>query len=340
MNKYYCGLDVSNKSTAICVVNEAGKIVKEQFVATSSLELQKALKGFRGLRSVVEASPLAESIVKIVRESGHEIEILDTRQAKIISATKKKTDKLDARKLAQMCRVGWYTAVHSKSGKSRSLRSYLTARMQIVKSATAMHSCIRGLFRAHGIVLAQGKGEDFEKRVREALKGLDEIFCKGIEPLLESWMQLQREEKRMYKELRREVVRKDETVKRLTSIPGVGPATAAAFAATIDDPRRFTSADQISSYIGLVPSVYQSGSVEIKGRITKHGDSLLRWLLVESATTLLTRTKKDCALKRWGLSLQEKKGFSKARVAVARKLSCLLFHVMRSGQEFESKLAA
>lgn len=338
--RYYCGLDVSNKSTAMCVVDESGNVVKELFVPTTSTALKKSLKEYKELRSVVEASPLAEKIVKIVEEAGHSIEILDVRQAKIISATKRKTDKLDARKLAQMCRVGWYTAVHPKSGRARNLRSYLTARMQIVKSAMSMHSCIRGLFRAHGIVLKQGKGEDFEKCVREALSGMDEIFSKGIEPLLESWKQLQGEEKRMYKELSREVVRKDETIKRLTAIPGVGPATAVAFTATIDDFRRFKSADQVSSYIGLVPSVYQSGSVEIKGRITKHGDSLLRWLLVESATSLLARSKKECALKNWGLKLQETKGFSKARVAVARKLACLLFHLMRSGEKFESRLPA
>ena len=126
----------------------------------------------------------------------------------------------------------------------------------------------------------------------------------------------------------------------LTTVPGVGPATAAAYVATIDDPERFETEDQVSSYLGLVPSIYQSGTVEIKGRITKHGDSLLRWLLVESATTLLSRTKKDCALKAWGLKLQETKGFGKARVAVARKLSCLLLRMLKTGEAFDYKVAA
>jgi transposase len=336
----YCGLDVSNKSTAICVIDEAGTILCELTVATEVGVIVKGLRGFGKVRCVIEASPLAESLATGVERAGHIVELLDTRQAKIITHSKKKTDKFDARKLAQLCRVGWYTTVHRKSGESRSLRTYLTARMEIVKSACALNACIRGLLRAHGIVLVKVREQSFDKAVKAALAGADQLVVKAIEPLLEHWAALHSEGERMYRELDRKIVRKDPRMKLLTTAPGIGPATAAAYVATIDDPQRFRSEDQVSSYLGLVPSVYQSGPVELKGRITKHGDFLLRWLLVESATTLLSRTKKDCPLKSWGLKLQETKGFGKARVAVARKLACLLLHMLKTGKAFDYKMAA
>jgi transposase len=110
---------------------------------------------------------------------------------------------------------------------------------------------------------------------------------------------------------------------------------AAAYVATIDDPQRFAHSDQVADYVGLVPSVYQSGETEYRGRITKEGDALLRWLLVEAANVVLTRLQRTCALQRWGRRVLAKKGLSKARVAVARKLSVLLHRLWISGEEFD-----
>jgi len=117
--------------------------------------------------------------------------------------------------------------------------------------------------------------------------------------------------------------------------PGVGPAVATAFVATVDDPRRFRRGDQVAAYLGLVPGVHQSGEVELRSSITKEGDGLLRWLLVEAAHVLLTRTRKSCPLKRWGLRLQARKGAGKARVAVARKLAMILHRIWLTGEPFD-----
>jgi transposase len=212
--------------------------------------------------------------------------------------------------------------------------------MQVVKAANGMSSTIRGLLRAHGIVVPAGDGKKFEQNIVQILKSADQMLRDAIEPLLLLLRVLKAEEQRMYKVLARKVAQQNPDIRRLMTVPGVGPATAAAFVATIDDPRRFPSGEQVASYLGLVPSLYQSGEVEIKGRITKHGDNLLRWLLVEASTTLLTRSQKQCPLKTWGLKLQETKGFGKARVAVARKLACLLHHLWSTGQTFDLKAAA
>lgn len=325
MNKLYCGLDVSDESTAICIMDAKGNIVHEAEVETELSAYCTALKNYKGVKCVVEASPLAETVCDWVEAVGGEIDILDPRKAKAVIKSKKKTDPLDAQKLAQLVRVGWYTKVHRKSGRSREIRTYLTARVQLVRTMNQLYSAIRGLLRAQGIRIKDGQAQ-FERRVLDALKERSETLQQAITPLLTTWKEMHAREVQMYRYFARKIVRKDPVVQLLQNEPGVGPMTAAAFVATIDDPTRFPSGEKVTSYLGLVPSVYQSGEVEIRGRITKQGDHLLRWLLVEAATTLLCRSKKDTPLQKWGLALKEKKGLGKAAVAVARKLAARLHY--------------
>ena len=335
----YCGIDLGTESTSVCVVTACGEVVKEKTVATNGAEIRKALKGFGKLHCVVEAAPLAEWLCVEVEKGRHSIDILDPRQAKAVTAGKKKTDKLDARKLAQLCRTGWYVRVHRKSGRAREMRSYLTARQQIVKMKVAATSTILGLFRAHGINVKRCEGAMFVMRVQAALKTAAPMLAEAIVPLLALWRQAREYEREMYKELGKKVKKEGNEFKLLMSVPSVGPATAAAFVATIDNPKRFPSSENVASYLGLTPSVYQSGKTEYRGRITKLGDKLLRWHLVEAAHNLLSRSRSVCRLRQWGLQLVEKKGYAKAKVAVARKLACLLYHLWLTGEEFNPAAA-
>jgi transposase len=335
--KLYCGLYVSNKSTSACIIDRNGRVLFEGKGATSRSGLEKLLKEFKGLQCVVEAGSLAETVCMLVETLGHKVEILDARHAKAVTATKRKTDSLDARNLAQVCRTGWYKRVHRKSGDARELRSYLVSRRQLVKVVTSTASAIRGILRAHGIIIETGDGKNFEEKVLKSLKQeASPMLREAIGPLLMTWKQVRAREVSMYRTLNRQIAKKNKDIQHLMTVPGVGPATAAAFVATIDTPQRFKSSEQVASYLGLVPSVYQSGETEIKGRITKNGDELLRWLLIEAATTMLSRSKKEFPLRKWGLRLQEQKGFGKARVAVARKLACLLHHLWVTGQPFQA----
>ena len=165
----------------------------------------------------------------------------------------------------------------------------------------------------------------FAKKVWYHLRELPVSVQQAIAELLSAWEDLHRRQVRMYARLGK-LVQIDERIALLASYPGIGPATASAYVATIDDPRRFSSGSKVGAYLGLVPSIYQSGDTEYRGRITKTGDKLLRWLLVEAASVLLTHTKDDSPLKLWGLELKEKKGYGKACVAVARKLAGLLHY--------------
>lgn len=332
--EHYCGFDQGTKSISICIIKSDGKVVFETETPFEKRALRKHLSKYRSMRCVVEAGPLAEALSLMIEELGHRIDIIEARRAASVFKTKRKTDKLDARKLAMLARSGWYTKVHRKSSEARALRTYLTARMQLVKAAGGIAASIRGLLKANGLVLGKG---NFEEQVLLTLERCDSLVKQALLPMLEAFKLLEKQEKMLYRNLERKVVKRKPEIARLTSIHSVGPATAAAFVSTIDDPKRFKDAEQVTSYIGLVPSVYQSGETEVRGRITKDGDELLRWLLVESATVLLSRCQKKSALRDWGLKLQEKKGFGKARVAVARKLAQLMYTLWIRKEHFEPR---
>jgi len=333
--KHYCGIDISAKTTNVCIIDDDRRVVKECVVPTDGQALRDCLSGFESLLCVVEAAPLAEWVCKEVEAGGHEVEILCPRHAKAVTATRKKTDKNDARNLAEVCRTDWYHRVHRKSDESRAMRSYVTGRKQMCDAAQGLASSIRGIFRAHGIRLVVPEGTEFSQIVIDRLSELPPLVREAIRPMLKAWSDLNDSQKKLYRRLEKRA-KKSPECELLMSIPGVGPLVAAVFLSTLDTHERFSGADKVGAYLGLVPSVYQSGQTEYYGRITKQGDRLLRWLLVEAANVLLTRTKADFALKSWGLRLAREKGSAKARVAVARKLACLLYRVWKTGESFDA----
>ena len=338
----YCGIDLGNKETAICIIDERRQVKLEAIVGTCTKELREVFKHYRKLTCIVEAAPLAEWLCKEVEACGHAITIVCPRKAKAVLSGhgKKKTDRRDAKALAELCKSEWYEPVHRKSDEARELRSFLAARKQLVESSTAFASSIRGILRAHGIRLMAGSDEgNFAEKARAAAQELPPKAREGIEELVAAYEMLHWRQRAMYKALRNEVPKHPETA-RLVEIPGVGPATATAFVATIDDPMRFQDGESVASYVGLTPSVYQSGETEYRGRITKNGDKLLRWLLVEAAHILLTRSNTSWELKKWGLNLQAKKGVGKARVAVARRLCVMMWKIWRDQLSFNPEAGA
>ena len=215
------------------------------------------------------------------------------------------------------------------------MRTFLQARQGLVKTALAQGSRIRGLLKAHGLKLGEVPESQFGAAVRRLSLEKGQQLWEMLEPLVEG----RRQALRAAEQMRKQVVRRaaaEPVHQRLMSVPGVGPLTATAFVATIDDPRRFRSSGQVPAYIGLVPSVDQSGEKEVHGHITRDGDGLLRGYLVEAAHVLLTRKRGSCRLKRWGLKLAKKKGHGKARVAVARKLAVLLHRLWITGEIYQA----
>ena len=331
---YYCGIDIANKSSAICVLDESDKIIWEGSCLTDRDGFIRGLERWGSLHCVIEASPLSEWLAEVLEELGHKVTVIDPRKAKSIITSKRKTDKLDARNLARMCRTGWYSEVHRKSADARLLRSYLKARKGLVDDQRGLSNRIRGLLRAHGIKVGVVSNGRFVEHVRDLVGCYEPGLSLVIEPLLQLWVHTRLLLKEVTKELTR-LAKRDACCQRLMSVPGVGPLVSSAYVATIDDPTRFSRGDQVCAYLGLVPSIVQSGEMEYRGRITKEGDGLLRWLLVEAAHVLLTRVRSTSELRRWGLKLAKRKGMSKAKVAVARKLAKLLHHLWVTNQEFD-----
>jgi len=329
----YCGIDLASQASAVCVLNEQGGILREQMVATEEGDLQTALDGLGRLRCVVEAAPLAEWVAQMLEELGHEVIVIDPRRAKAVIQTKNKTDKLDARNLAKLAQTGWYTAVHRKSPAARLQRTHLQARQGLVTTAKAQASRIRGLLRAHGIKVGKVSAGQFVARVHTLIAQHAPVLGPILAPLVTIYQHAQQAAKTLEQTVQRHA-QQDPVCQRLMQVPGVGPLVASTYVATLDDPTRFPKSTQVAAYLGLVPRVYQSGETNYHGRISKEGDKLLRWLLVEAANVLLTRTKRSCALKRWGQKLAKKRGQGKANVAVARKLAILLHRLWRTEADF------
>lgn len=335
----YCGIDLASKASAICVMEQGQRIVLEGECETDEDGFRQALKGYQGLRCVLEASPLSEWAAQLLEGLSHEVIVIDPRKAKAVLRTKKKTDQLDARNLARMAATGWYTKVHRKSAEARLLRSHLKARKGLVDTIGQQNSRIRGLLRAHGIRVGQVADGRFEQRVVDCIQRRCPELMTAIRPLLDSWRCVRRSLAQLTRHLRQRV-RRDPVCRLLMTAPGVGPLVSSAYLATIDDPRRFAGGDQVGAYVGLVPSVHQSGETEYRGPITKEGDALLRWLLVEAAHVLMTRCRGDSALKRWGKRIERRKGAAKAKVAVARKLAMILHRMWLTNTPFQAHAAS
>ncbi len=322
---YYAGLDVSLEETAICVVDGSGLIVKEVRAASEPEALIAALKAIDVPleRIGLEACSLTAWLHDGLWGAGLPAICIETRQANAAMKTMpNKTDRNDARALAQIMRTGWFRAVHVKSRQSRLWRSLLVARRTLVNERRAIENVVRAVLREAGLKLGRPSCAAFARRVRE-LAGDDPTVRPIVEPLLAVLATMLGQLARLTKQALA-ITRREEVCRRLMSVPGVGPITALAFRATIDPPERFRRSRDVGAHLGLTPTRYQSGETDIVGRISRCGDELTRTALYEAAHSLLVRSRKWSALRAWGMKIAKARGMARARVAVARKLAVIL----------------
>jgi len=334
----FIGLDVSLAKTAICVVDRDGAVQWQGKVPSEPGPLIKRLAEWSGGIELagIEACPLSEWLHKGLRDAGVPVVCIETRQAqRFLSSRPVKTDKNDARGIAEMMRLGPYRAVHVKSPAAQSMRTTLTARMQLVASQLQIEGTIRGLMRVYGLKIGAIHRNRFAARVRELLEtaALAELSA-AIEPLLRVREVMRGERKTVDRTLAASARRCD-VGRRLMTIPGVGPVTTLAYTATIDDPSRFGTSKALGAHLGLTPRIYQSGEIDRSGQISKCGDRMLRHLLYEAASALMTRTRKWSRLRAWGISVAKRRGMKRATVAVARKLAVIMHRIWVTGDEFD-----
>jgi transposase len=332
---YFAGLDVSLEETAICIVDDAGQIVREGRAA-SEPEALVAFFGACGMkmeRVGLEACSLTAWLHAGLSEAGIAAICIEARQAKAaLGAMPNKTDRNDARGIAQIMRTGWYRSVHVKSPSCRSWRALLTARRMVLNKRRDVENGIRALLREAGLKVGTPSRKDFPARVRE-LAADDLILASLAESLLSVVEVMTQEVERLTKRVLDEV-KIEPICRHLMTVPGVGPLTALAFRATVDQPGRFRRSRDVGAHLGLTPRRYQSGETDMQGRISRCGDELARTALYEAAHSLLIRSSKWSALRAWGMAVAKRRGMARARVAVARKLAVILHRMWVDGSEF------
>ena len=333
--KYFAGLDVSLEETAICVVDEVGRIVREARVASEP----EALCGFfaaSGLtveRIGLEACSLSAWLHEELTQAGLPAVCIEARQAKAaMGAMPNKTDRNDARGIAHIMRTGWYRAVHVKAPCCRSWRALLAARRMLLNKRRDLENGVRALLREAGLKLGTPSRREFAERAR-ALAADDAVLRALVGSLLGVIETMNREIEALSKRVIDEV-RDEPTCRLLMTVPGVGPLTALAFRATIDRPDRFRKSRDVGAHLGLTPRRYQSGETDVQGRISRCGDELPRTALYEAAHSLLMRSTKWSALRAWGMQIAKRRGMARARVAVARKLAVILHRMWAGASAF------
>jgi len=250
-----------------------------------------------------------------------------------MAAMTNKTDRNDARGIANMMRTGWFRAVHVKTAIAQELRFLLTARQTLVRKVIDIELAIRGMLRSFGLKMGKVQKRHFEARVRE-LAGDRPNLMLALRPMLKARLVLRTEYETLSK-IAIKVARDDTVCRRLITVPGVGAIVALTYRATIDVPTRFKRSRAVGAHLGLTPRKHQSGEVDRTGRVSKCGDGMTRTALYEAAHVLLTRVKRACALRSWGLRLQKNRGHKRAVTAVARQLAVVMHRIWADGVDFD-----
>ena len=332
---YYAGIDVSLERCSVCVVDTTGRIVREGKVPSEPEALVAFLRelGVRLERVGLEAGPLSQWLHAGLAAAGLPAVLIETRHVRAaLKAMTMKTDRNDARGIAQLMRLGWFRPVHAKALVAQEIRALLTARKQLLAKLCDIEASVRGLLRGFGLKVGKIGRAGFAGRVRELTAG-QAMLERVVEPMLRVREALATEFAGLHRQVLA-IVRGDEVCRRLMTVPGVGPVVAITYATAVDDPGRFKKSKELGAHFGLVPRKYQSGEVDYSGRISKVGDAMVRSALYEAAHVMLTRAVRWSSLKAWALRLAARAGMRKARVALARKLAVILHRLWVDGTSF------
>jgi transposase len=339
--EHYAGIDVSLECSSVCVIDATGQIVREAKVASEPEVLIGwfGSLGFAVTRIGLEAGPLSQWLHAGMRQTGLAVTLLETRHVRnAFKAMPVKTDRKDARGIAQLMRLGWFRPVHCKSLSAQEVRALLTARKLAQAKRHDVEMSLRGILRGFGLKVGATTPRTFGARVRELVDG-NMTLTVIAEALLAARTALEREFQSLEKRVRA-LARADERTRLLMTTPGVGAIVALTYASAIDDPGRFTSSKQVGAHFGLTPRRYQSGETDMTGRISKIGDRQVRTALYEAANAILTRPIKGGPLKSWAMRVAGRAGMKKAKVALARKLAVILHRMLVSGTSFAAEKAA
>jgi transposase len=334
----YGAIDLHLRYSEIRVIDEAGRVVREKRVLTSRETLRAAVANLGELRVLFETGTESEWVAQALEAAGHEVVVADPNYAPMYGEVRRrvKTDRRDVAALAEANRRGWYRAVHRRSAGQRAVQQILISRRQLVATRTGTISVIRALLRQDGYRLPSGSAAQVPARL--ARLTLPDPLAATLAPLRQVIETVTREVATIDARLATYAAA-DPVVEQLQTVPGVGPVVALTFRATLDDVTRFRAAGQVSAFIGLVPREDSSAERRHRGHITKAGSSELRSLLVQAAWACWRSTGSG-TLRAWAEQLAARRGRRIAVVALARRLSRILFAIWRDGSAFEVRRVA
>ena len=333
---HYAGIDVSLECSSVCLVDGAGKILREAKVAS---EPEALIGWFRSLGLVLErigleAGPLSQWLYAAMREAGLAVELLETRHVRdAFKAMVVKSDRNDARGIAQLMRLGWFRPVHCKSIAAQESRAILTARKLLQSKLRDVENSLRGVLRGFGLKVGATTERTFAERIRVLVAGHPGLEVVA-QALLEAHAVLRREFNSLDKQVQK-LAKSHPQARLLMTTPSVGPIVALTYASAVDDPKRFWSSKATGAHFGLTPKKYQSWETDYTGRISKIGDASVREALYQAAHVMLTKPVRNCAaLKGWAMRIARRAGMRKAKVALARKLAVILHRMLADAKPF------
>jgi transposase len=301
---HYVGLDVSQKLTAICIVDATGRRLWRGQCTTDPEQIERTVRRHVGedARIGIETGPMTPWLVHELRGRGLDVTCLDARHARAaLKMQINKTDQNDAEGLAQIMRTGWYRSVHVKSFDSHRARALLGARVQLVGMTTRLSNHIRGVLKTFGLLPGAMRGLPFDRRVEVLLADRDDV-APIVRPMLAAWRQL-RQQIAVFDKAVRLLVKSSPACRHLMGVPGIGVLSVLAYVSMVEDPARFGRSRSVGAHVGLTPKQYQSGEIDRSGRISKCGDTLARTLMYEAAVVLMTRVKRASGLKEWAQAI-------------------------------------
>jgi transposase len=340
--EHYAGIDVSLEYSSVCIVDGGGKIVREGKVASKPAALIGYFQslGFALSRIGLEAGPLSQWLYAAMRQAGLAVELLETRHVHdAFKAMPVKSDRNDARGIAQLMRLGWFRPVHCKSIAAQEVRAMLTARKLMQSKLRDVENHLRGVLRGFGLKVGHTTARSFAGRICELVSGQANLET-ITQALLAVHAVLLREFNGFEKRVRI-MARTHVQAKLLMTTPAVGPIVGLTYACAIDDPARFKSSKQTGVHFGLTPKKYQSGQTDYTGRISKIGDAAVREALYQAAHVMLTKPVKGCSqIKSWAMRIARRAGMRKAKVALARKLAVIMHRMLADAKQFDPAATA
>lgn len=331
---YYVGIDASLETVNICIVDEEGTVTLESRIAAEPSSIIELLERFGKpvLRVGLEAGPTASWLYTELRAAGVPAVCMECRHVKAgLGAMRNKTDRNDARGIAQLVRLGWFRHVFVKSDEAQRIRMLIVGRSHLLSKSQDLENCIRGSLKVFGLRIGTVTRQGFEARVLDLIDGSSALAL-IVEPLLRARRAMIEEFDRLDR-LCREVARRDPVCRQLMSVPGVGVIVALTYRTGVDAPERFKRSRDVGAHFGLTPRRYSSGQTDYDGRISRCGDEMVRTALYQAAHVLLHHGRWS-SLRAWAMRIAKRRSLKAAKVALARKLAVVLHRMWVDGTDF------